>query len=118
MAQGMFMMMHKASEEAIEDRKIRELARLDDRRDTEARLEQARIQAQLDREMMAQRAREAELRADQRDEDRKEERREAMQQRLDEARRYEATQAAQEKSRQLFETAMLTLLSNMGKGSS
>ncbi|KNZ53472.1 hypothetical protein VP01_322g2 [Puccinia sorghi] len=62
------------------------------------------------------------------EEERKEEQRGAQQWRMEEARRYEATQEQlahkrrkqeaarreQEKSRQLFETAMLTLISNIG----
>ena len=80
--------------------------------------EQARLQVQLDRDALEQRAREAELRATQRDEDRKAERQEAMLLRQDENRRFEAVQAASKKSRQVFEAAMLAVLANMGRGSS
>ena len=38
--------------------------------------------------------------------------------RQDENRRFEAVQAASEKSRQVFEAAMLAVLANMGRGSS
>ena len=115
-------MMHRASEQTAalmrEDRQLHEEARMDEKRENDARQEQARLQVQLNREAMELRAREAELRAVQREEDRKQECQEALQLRLDEARRHEAIQAAQEKSRMVFETAMMAVISNLGQGGS
>ncbi|KNZ56282.1 hypothetical protein VP01_2442g3, partial [Puccinia sorghi] len=105
-AAGMMMMMQK-SEQAIEERQI--------------------LQAQINREMMAQRQQEVDAQAIQLDEDCKEECC-MMAERAQEARSGRRTScpkgrrpqggAAQEKSQQVFETAMLPLLSNITRGSS
>ena len=115
----------RVDEARLEDRriaeacaKLKEQAQKDQLLQAKQDLEHSRMQVQLDRELMQERAREAELRAAQRDEDRKQECLEAQQIRLEENRRFEANQAAAEKSRQVFETAMLTVLANMGRGGS
>ncbi|KNZ51980.1 hypothetical protein VP01_3742g3 [Puccinia sorghi] len=67
---------------------------------------------------MREEPQEAKKREAQRDEDQKKKCQEAQQLRLDEARRHEAFQAAQEKSCLAFETAMVAVMSNLGCGGS
>ncbi|PLW32416.1 hypothetical protein PCASD_17542 [Puccinia coronata f. sp. avenae] len=90
-------------------------------------LSQARAQIELDRQIMESRERESERRAVQRDSDwkyerdqaaerHKEERADAERVRKEEKDCADANQAAQDKSQQLFETAMLIVLASFAKG--
>ncbi|KNZ49366.1 hypothetical protein VP01_5065g1 [Puccinia sorghi] len=99
-----------------------------ERQDHEARKEQLHLQAQFDWEAMDQRGK-AELRVAQRDTDckqeaaqqdadRKQEWQEAQKLHLNENQQYKESQAAQAKSRQMFESEKLALMSNLGWGSS
>ncbi|KNZ64564.1 hypothetical protein VP01_10155g1, partial [Puccinia sorghi] len=93
----MLMMIHKSSRQsAMWQREQREL--------------------QLDRDALDQRARESKLQAAQKDEDQRAARQEAMQIWMDEACRFEATQAAAEKSWMVFESTMLSFIANLGRG--
>ncbi|KNZ51698.1 hypothetical protein VP01_3857g2, partial [Puccinia sorghi] len=91
-------------------------ARKEERAQAKIDAEHIRLQVQLDCDALDQRAWESELQAAQRDEDRRAERQEAMQIRMDEAHRFEATQAATEKSRMAFESTMLAVMANLGRG--
>ncbi|KNZ59562.1 uncharacterized protein VP01_1702g4 [Puccinia sorghi] len=79
--------------------------------------EQVHFQVQLDQDTMELHTREAEMRATQKDEDRKIEQEEARQLCIEKVRRFEASQAASENSRMAFESAMLVVMENMGRGS-
>ncbi|POW06195.1 hypothetical protein PSTT_09088 [Puccinia striiformis] len=133
---AMLMMMHKSTEQSnlwmIEERKRAEQNRAEDRREAEAkatekeqlREEQLRI-AKEDRENALEQLRlgrkDAQARADLAELVRKEEREDALNACRLEADRYEASQlkratleAAQEKSRQMHDMAMMAMLRNFG----
>ncbi|KAI9619337.1 hypothetical protein KEM48_006326 [Puccinia striiformis f. sp. tritici PST-130] len=133
---AMLMMMHKSTEQAnlwmIEERKRAEANRANDRREVEARAaekeemrdEQRRL-AKQERddalEQLRQDCKDLQARADLAESIRREERQEALDACRLEAERYEATQAkraaveaAQEKSRQMHDMAMMAVLRNFG----